>query len=177
MKSNKGFTLIELLVVVLIIGILAAIALPQYQKTVMKSRLSQGIVLISNVLSAQQSYFLAHGEYATNASDLDISIPKEICNNYADYQLYTNNGIQAKDCSKGTILVFDTNVNIQFKDPTGQVSLLHMLENWQPDSTLFKKDKNYCWAKPNNKIANEVCESMNGQKVGQNLVWVYYLIN
>ena len=64
MKNNrckKGFTLIELLVVVLIIGILAAIALPQYQKSVEKTRMAEMIVMVGNVKRAVDAYVLQNG--------------------------------------------------------------------------------------------------------------------
>ena len=72
---RKGFTLIELLVVVLIIGILSAIALPQYEKAVEKSRATEGIVLTRAILDAQQRYYLANGTYTKDLNDLDIQIP------------------------------------------------------------------------------------------------------
>ena len=74
MKESGGFTLIELLVVVLIIGILAAIALPQYQKAVWKSRTAEAKLLLSNMAKAQEVYRLSHGEYANDFANLDIEL-------------------------------------------------------------------------------------------------------
>ena len=71
---KKGFTLIELLVVVLIIGILASVALPQYQKTVAKSRYAAMKPLVQSIATAEELYFLANGTYTGNVEDLDLDI-------------------------------------------------------------------------------------------------------
>ena len=75
MKNTKAFTLIELLVVVLIIGILAAVALPQYQKAVEKSRAAQALALLRTVYEAQKAYHMANGSYATTLDELAVDIP------------------------------------------------------------------------------------------------------
>lgn len=74
-NKQTGFTLIELLVVVLIIGILAAVALPQYQKAVDKSRFAPYIAIGRSIRNAQELYYLANGTYAYSLSDLDYSFP------------------------------------------------------------------------------------------------------
>ena len=73
--NKKGFTLIEMLVVVLIIGILAAVALPQYFKAVEKSRATEALSVLGSIAAAQERYRLSTSEntYTNEFGDFDIS--------------------------------------------------------------------------------------------------------
>ena len=72
---KSGFTLIELLVVVLIIGILASVALPQYQKAVEKARASEALPLLKSVYQAAKAYQMANGEWPEKFDELAVEIP------------------------------------------------------------------------------------------------------
>ena len=60
---------------VLIIGILAAVAVPQYQKAVVKSKNAEMKHIVKAVAEAERAYYLANGKYAINFNELDIDLP------------------------------------------------------------------------------------------------------
>lgn len=74
MKS--GFSLLELLVVILIIGILAAIALPQYQLAVARSRFETLKFLTNSIREAQERYYILYDNYATKITEIDVDFPE-----------------------------------------------------------------------------------------------------
>ena len=71
---RKGFTLIELLVVVLIMGILASVAMPQYFKSVEKARAAEAINALQAIAAAEQRYNMKTGNLTGNLWDLDIDL-------------------------------------------------------------------------------------------------------
>ena len=88
--NHKGFTLIELMIVVAIIGILAAVAIPQYQNYVARVQVAEGLSLVSGIKTAIAEYYSTHGTFppgtvvATNHTVLGIAEYTDLTGNYVD---------------------------------------------------------------------------------------------
>lgn len=88
--KRRGFTITEMMVIVIILGILAAIALPQYKYAVERLKVSEAISILTNVLGAQKRYKFENGEYTPSVADLDVTVPPS--KNFNALQLLPNNG-------------------------------------------------------------------------------------
>ena len=72
MITNKGFTLVELAVVIVIIGVLAAFAVPRFRASVERSKAAEAFNYLSAIQAAQERYHAKQGTYASDVADLDI---------------------------------------------------------------------------------------------------------
>ena len=79
-NGEKGFTLIELLVVIIIIGILAAIALPSFLNQASKARQSEAKTYTGSMNRSQQAYYLEKQEFAPNLTALAVGIAQTTAN-------------------------------------------------------------------------------------------------
>lgn len=172
---KKGFTLIELLVVVLIIGILAAIALPQYKRMVLRARLSVGLPLVVSMYEAEQMYYMTHGVFATDVDDLDIEIPHD-----ANCEKWTEPGASGYDCGDWSVDVENHTRSINFMYPAGETgansTLIYMYvfkdipSSSMPDGK-FKAGTKYCCAKTS---TESVCKNMGGTFRYASSLWRFY---
>jgi type IV pilus assembly protein PilA len=86
-RGEEGFTLIELLVVIIIIGILAAIALPSFLNQAAKARQSEGSTYVGTLNRSQQAYYVENAKFAPDLATLKAGVPVE-----TDSFKYTSTG-------------------------------------------------------------------------------------
>ena len=78
LRSSKGFTLIELLIVVVIIGILAAIAIPKFANTKEKAYVSAMKSDLRNLAAAEEAYFADYLTYTTSTANVDFNQTNQV---------------------------------------------------------------------------------------------------
>ncbi|WP_428050195.1 type IV pilin protein [Candidatus Avelusimicrobium caledoniensis] len=156
MLHKQGFTLMEMLATILIIGVLAAIAVPEYKTAVLNSRLSTVMSNVKTIANSLELYHLSMNGYPDNGlSNLDIGI----------------NGCTVSDgaytCAKGTVYSFGISPT---EKPVGgflgNKQGLAYIQYLKEEPTFTKRNQRECWADSANELANRVCLNLEGVQQG-----------
>ncbi len=159
---NKGFTLIELMVVVFIIGILAVIALPQYQTALLKSRLGAAIPVATAIKLGAEMDYAENRTVTDSTKDLAINPPANCGTDSVGKVVCPNMFI---DLLTTGVVGNGTNADVLVLVPTKNTAEVgyRVFLNIPPNEVAGVAGKRECWAEKNNRRAENVCKSLSGK--------------
>jgi len=178
--KNRAFTLVELLVVVLIIGILAAIAVPQYQIAVEKSRAGQVMSLVRSLANAQEAFFLSNLRYAYTFEELDLTLPPT--SKECVYAASTGHVCHSLDNGWEIVMYGSGNENTfsvqgRYKDLIQITNYLYNGRNLSSTDVNFIRNNAgelTCEAVGNKDEGRRLCEALGGKEVPSETYKGYY---
>ena len=160
--NKKGFTLLELLVVVLIIGILASIALPQYEMAVTKAKVASILPIMRRWKDALQEYKLQHGYYVDedngifpDGADLGVTWPSDWSDGDCGDNLYCNNdywSCSANEDVKGVYCGHAIDNNNYFT-----------IAMYEPDEPIYEDLRAMTTCEFTGTEAEKVCKALGGK--------------
>ena len=164
-----GFTLIELLVVVLIIGILSAVALPQYQTAVDKARYAKIIPMTRALKDAAEVYYLANGTYQFKINDIDLQGPAGCTFPAADNVVYCQDSWYDILNSGNDVVGF---TGPRYKsDGSANSEIVNAYRIWLDNGTGEKSGRRECLAYDGSARAHRLCRALGGVRRGSTNVY------
>ena len=165
-KFNKGFSLLELLVVILIIGVLAAIALPQYQLAVDKATFASYQSTAVSLRDAYNDYVLIHDEGTKDFKDLSFSLPGdfEVSSPVPEFNCMTNATIFC--CLSNSGSAHAAAIMCGKKDLSFMYAENFLNHNNEPSKRSAK-----CKAAKDNNRAHRLCRSIGRETSSTNNAW------